>query len=72
MVHMTTATATRSTARSQREVFTADLDKMNRDLAPWLVTFDDGFQGYMPSAPAQLLSAYSGLVSFGYANGWMA
>lgn len=54
------------------EVFAADLAKMNARLIKMgaLVTYEDGFQGFDPSkAPAALLDAYQGLVSFGYANG---
>ncbi len=57
---------------TQQQVFDADLDRMNArfEALGAIVTFDDGFQGIDPTkAPAALVSAYSGLLQYGYANG---
>lgn len=61
---------------TQQEVFTADLNRMNAKFqalgAVISGTDPDGtvWQAIDPSkAPAVLTSAYSGLISYGYANG---
>lgn len=48
-----------------------DLDAIEAQLAPWVVTFD-GWEGIDPSAPANLLRLHSDLTSIGYARGWLA
>lgn len=57
---------------TQQEVFDADLRKMNRALKELdaLVVDEDGWIGIHPQrVPPALLSAYSALTSYGYANG---
>ncbi len=54
------------------KTFAADLDKLSARLEALgaVVTLDDGFSYLDESkAPGALLSAYRGLVSYGYANG---
>lgn len=47
-----------------------DLANVQEALAPWVVTFDDGWQGVEPEAPERLRSLLSGLLSVGCARGW--
>lgn len=59
------------TSLMTQAVFDADLDRMNAKIEEFgaVITFDDGFQGIDETkVPAGLLSAYSGLLSYGYAN----
>lgn len=50
-------------------VFNADLDRFNAALAPWVITFEDGWQGLSMDAPLELTEPYKGLLCYGYANG---
>lgn len=55
-----------------QQTFTADLARMNTKFEALgaVQAYDDGFMAIDPTkAPAALLSAYQGLVSYGYANG---
>lgn len=61
-----------SEGASEAATFQADLAKMNAALHKLgaVVTFEDGARGVDPErVPAALLSAYNGLVCFGYARG---
>lgn len=42
-------------------------------LAPYAVTYDDGFVGIPPasSAPVDLVDLYTDLTAVGYARGWL-
>ncbi len=63
---------TYAAGRIARSAFDADLGRMNARLEALgaIVTYEDGWQGLDASkVPAPLLSAYSGLIQFGYANG---
>jgi hypothetical protein len=52
------------------EFFRADLDRLNKAVQPFVVTFEDGWKGIV-GAPEALSNLYARLCSHGYANGWM-
>jgi hypothetical protein len=53
------------------EVWFADYSKLHDALAPFTVTFDDGWHGIEPNAPEGLTRPYLALQSYGYARGWL-
>ena len=54
-----------------QRVWSRQIASATRALLPWKRTTPDGFDYVDPSAPRQLVAAYTSLLSAGYANGWM-
>ncbi len=63
-------TMTDATSTTQR-TWTKDFNSVAHALAPHVITLDDGAQVLSMDAPANLVRLHRGLVTVGYAKGWL-
>jgi hypothetical protein len=69
---MTTLTGHDLRERMAETVWRRQYDALHAQLAPYVVTYGDDWQGVGAEAPEGLRTTYAALQSLGYARGWMS